>query len=601
MTISSSSEASPTAAAGGAAGDQAGGGAATPVPGWVEEQAGPGGGQATRHLQAAAHLSRPFRRAVIAELVEERHRVPAPAPGTDIGAVLAECLRARRHHLWTALACFVVLLVGLAFDAVGTAFALGALLQVLLWGFGSRAVTWAVVRLEPRLDTPWLRERVRRTVLAVFWALYAVELVFGVAILTKLAQSDTAGYDGYDGYGGYAVTPQPSVGGSLAVPVLLVVVWLLIGAVSRYLQLGRLAEIGDPRSAEPPYQPPAGLRPVFERLRSGALEAETVFGAFQPFVGSGVLYDDWTLHTELRPAEAGVTATPLTVAEAHETITSWLRGLSFGADYPGDALHALTVRDRVFRSGLRVERSEAWHGSLSPVGPDGRRGLAPDAVRVLDGAAHPRLRHYVEARAELWGGQVIVSTFVRVTLQGQQLYLEGLQYVLPPVAERYRAVDQALRPDGLDLLRCLWQASTHLGRDLADNTLEVWSALGSALRGRWKERWRDRMLAHDRKVDQSPRVSVRELGADSHYEVLFQHLDAKRVWSAVAERTQAALLFVLKQHGYSTEQFEAVVQNIHINNGVQNYNSTVSGAQAAGRGARASTHPTVPQARMGTN
>jgi hypothetical protein len=594
MTISSSSEASPTPAAGGAAG----GGAATPVPGWVEEQAGPGGGQATRHLQAAAHLSRPFRRAVIAELVEERHRVPAPAPGTDTAAVLAECLRARRHHLWTALACLVVLLVGLAFDAVGTAFALGAVLQVLLWGYGSRGVTWLVVRLEPRLDTPWTRERVRRIVLAVFWVLYVVELSFGIVLLANASESDAPTYGGYDGY---AVAPQPSVGGALAVPILLTLAWLLIGAVSRYLELGRLAEIGDPRSAEPPYQSSAALRPVFERLRSGATEAETVFGAYKPFVGSGILFDDWNLHTELRPAVSGVDAAPLTVAEVHETITAWLRGLSFGAGYPGDVLHALTVRDRVFRSGLRVERSESWHGSLSPVGPDGLRGLAPEAARVLDDAAHPRLRHYIEARAELWGGQVIVSTFVRVTLQGQQLYLEGLQYVLPPVAERYRVVDQALRPDGLDLLRCLWQAFTHLGRDLADNTLEVGSAVGSGLRGRWKARWRDRMLAHDRKVDQSPRVSVRELGADSHYEVLFQHLDAKRVWAAVAERTQAAVLFVLKQHGYSTEQFEAIVQNININNGVQNYNSTVSGAQAAGRGAQATSRPSVPRTRMGTD
>ncbi|MEY9876449.1 hypothetical protein ABH931_005959 [Streptacidiphilus sp. MAP12-33] len=597
MTISSPSEAS--------AAPQGTGGPGTGVPGvgvpdWVEDQAGPGGGQATRHLQAAAHLSRPFRRAVIGELVEERHRVPAPAPGTDIAAVLAECLRARRHRLWTALACFLVLLVGLAFDGVGTALALGVVLQALVWGYMARFVSWVVVRMEPRLNAPQTREQLRRVALAVFWLLYLAEVSLLIGVLVSGLPNDQSGFDG----NGYPVAQVQGHPGGLTVPALVIVAWVLIGAIARHLQQGRLAEIGDPRSTEPAYQPPATLRPVFDRLRSGAIEAETVFGAFEPFVGSGLWIDDWRIHTELRPAVAGVDATELTVAEAHETITAWLRGLSVGAAYPGDALHQLTVRDRVFRSGLRVERSEAWHGTLSPPAPGAPaapRLLAPGAAQALDAAAHPRLRHYVEARAELWGGQVVVSTFVRVTLQGQQLYLEGLEYILPPVAERYRAVDQALRPDGLDLLRSLWQAFTHLGRDLTDNVLESGSAVGSGLRGWWKARWRERMLAHDRKVDQAPRVSVRELGAENSYEVLFQYLDAQRVRSAVQERTQAAVVFTLKQHGYSAEQFEAMVQNVTINNGIQNYNSTVNGAQATGSGSSASSQPTVPTARMGTN
>jgi hypothetical protein len=577
------------------------------TPDWIEYHAGPSGGAATRHLQAAAHLDRGFRDRVITELLEERHRVPAPAPGTDTAAVLAECLRARRHSLWTALSCTVLLVVGLIADSASTLAALAVVVAVLLYGVWVRFAEAVVLRLFPSYDSPARRRRLRLVLRLTPWVVYLAVAVIAAAdaLYQTFAYGDGFG-SGSDPLGGNPFSP--GIGASdgtsgtppWVLPLTLLVGWILIGTVSRYLRLQRLAVIADPNSPASAGQPPTWLAPVFERLRGKAPEAETVYGDFQPFVGSGLAVDEWSLQTELRPASVDSEPGELTVTALHEQISAWIQALAVGAEYPGDALHSLKVRDRVLRSGLRVEPHEAWFGALSPdTAADGARALRRAWVRELDRASHPRLRHYVESRAELWNGQLVVSTFLRASVQGHQLYLEGLEYVLPPVAARYRAVDHVLPPDGMDLLRALWTSVTHLGRDLGDNLAQVATTAASVVRGWLRRRWRERMLEAGRTVQQGPRASVRELGAEDDFEVLFQFLDAERVWSAVRERALTAAVALLKQQGYDTAEFEAGARTININNGIQNYGSNVSGAQATGRGARASARPSVPKPRMG--
>ncbi|SEL10232.1 hypothetical protein [Streptacidiphilus jiangxiensis] len=592
-------------------------------PWWIDYHAGPGGGAATRHLQAAAHLDRTFRDRVITELVEERHRVPAPAPGIAADHVLAECLRARRLSLWTAAACTLLLVIGLAADWASALVSAAVVVGVFLYGAWVRFAEGVIVRFFPFYDSGVRRRRLRLALRLTPGVIYlgasAVALI--AALVTALYSGGSGGspLDGQNPFG-----PGSSDGGGggggggnsgWVLPLVLLVGWILIGAVSRFLRHQRLSELADP-ARTPSFGPtPASLAAVFERLRTKAAETDTVYGDFQPFVGSGVSVGEWSLQTELRPATVGAEPGRLTVSQLHEQIAAWVRGLSSGVEYPGDALHSLAVGDRVLRSGLRMEPHEAWFDKLTPaaaasaagasnggvVPADGGQAMYRGWIRELDADAHPGLRHYVESRAELWNGQLVVSTFVRVSIQGHQLYVEGLEYVLPPVAARYRAVDLVLTPDGLDAVRALWAATTHIGRDLGDNLAQVVTTAASLVRGWFRRRWRERMLAAGRKVQQGPRVSVRELGAEDTFEVLFQFLDSQRVLSAVRERALTATLSLLKQQGYNTEQFEAGAQNININNGIQNYDSEVSGAQAAGSGARARSKPSVPKPRMGAD
>jgi hypothetical protein len=582
------------------------GGAPSVLPaGAVEFHAGPPGGESTRHLCAAAHLDRDFRDRAIEELVENRHRIAAPTPGTQAARVLAECLRARREALTGGLAVLVVLLFGLILALPEALFVVGLLLSARIAGAVARVATslWALrVGVDP---SGRVTERARRVLTVVFTGLlWAPGL-----ILLAVDSTEQQSYNSL-----YPMDDQPSgdvsTGLSLGGPVLILVCLVAVGAVRRYRRHARLARLGAPGDDRSPASAPPGLAPVFARLQARHSEAETVYGEFSPFVGSGVLFDHWSYHSELRPSaqrrDAGRDADPLTVPGLHARINAAVSHLALGSDYPGDLLHQVTVRDRVFRSGLRNERPEVWYGGLSTVDPaTGRLVLRPDLARALDEAAHERIRHYLEARVELWQGQVVASVFLRVHLQGQVLRIEGVPSVLPPVAEEYRVVDEILPPEPLsDGFMSVLRAIGNLGGDLVSAFADVWCPIRSGFRTQARDHWYQRMLRAGRMVDHAPRASLRELGAGTGYQQLFQTLDVERFFTAVQERALSAVLIELKLAGYDTSAFEQVVQNVSVNNGIQNVNSTVQGPQAAGRGASARTTGggggvSAPAARLG--
>ena len=549
----------------------------------IEFQAGPQPGNPTVHLRCAAHLDRGYRDDVIRELIENQHRVPAPAPGTDSALVLGECLRARRQDVLSGSAVLLVLLVGLAVSRQSAGIALGAAVTMRILGAlaGLAARIWA-----RRFDAdPKGRgaTRVRRAVLYVFSSLWGSIILLSGLLLNNATQSGTGAYG----------TPQPATqtgggGGSPGVVVILLC-WVLIGAVNRYCRQDRVARIV--ASPEPlPVRTPARLDHVFDRLRRRQADAETVYGNFTSFVGSGIPYPLSFLCVELRPATPGREAAPLSSADLHARIAAAVAHLASGFLHPGDSLHRITVRDRLFRSGLRSDDWRGWNGQLSELDP--RTGVAQlngQWAEEFDRVSHERIRHYLEISAKLWQSQVVPTVFVRVLLQGNQLYLECVPFVLPPVADRFQAVDETAPPDPVvDGLLVLYQSVVHLGRDVVGSVAEIGSALCSWARDRYRRRWYARMVASHHLVDHAPRLSLREVGSEREYQQQFQRLDVERFLEAVLKRTTGTVLGTLKLAGYDTSEFERMAQNITINNGIQvSGQATVNGAMAAGQGASA--------------
>lgn len=564
----------------------------------VDFQAGPPGGEATAYLRAAAYLSRPFRAQAIEELVEHRYRVAAPAPGTDTPLVLAECLRARRELVLAGLAMLLVAAVGLLASTVTALLALTVVFAARIAGGLARTlVAFWVLRTGGSSTDPVL-VTVRRVLSFVFYVILT-SVIGGVAASQASSWLDgynnpvlgmSGGYSGDGGYGGYGYRATSSGDvfvwqGFLA----MLLCWVVIGAVVRIRIHSRLAALGEPGGARIPVGAPPSLADVFTRLRENQGDAETVFGAFRPFAGAGLPEPVWSLQLPLLPATPGEDAEPLDVPGLHTRIAASVAHLAAGEAYPGDPMHRLTVRDRLFRSGLRAERPDSWNGQLSEQElTTGRRRLNGDWAATLDRAAHPRIRHYLEFRAELWEMQVVATMYLRVQVQGQMLRIEGLPYVLPPVAEYYREIDELLRPNPLDFAVHAWRALTNLGRDFTGYASEPFGVLRSLFRG-WKNQLDyQAMLQAGRPVQHAPRTSVRELGAAPSYEHVLQSLDVERLFDAMAQRALTALVAELKLAGYETDQLERAGRNVNLEHGVR---------AAARSGGRAALPPT---ARMGT-
>jgi hypothetical protein len=550
---------------------------------WADQQAGAPGGDATRHLCAAAHLDRDFRTQAIEELVEHRYRVPAPTPGTDVARVLEACLLARRAAVLQGAAILAIGVVGFFLSGGGVILPLFILVTLRL-AVAIAALTPRGGRLGTRslvlLRMAWsARLLIALPVAALIMAIVGALLALLLTVTGQVGLGSSSGLTGFGSSSSGDVGGGSSTPGALSSSMALgwtgltVVLWIAVGTVHRYYRRRRMTAppeaTGNPPGADFP-----SAAPVFQRLTSRITEGETVYGGKAAFVGSGVgiREEDWSYSIELRPnRERRQQNRPhdgLTVSDVHRLVARELAALGGGPLYPGDTLHRISVRDRVFRFGLRDRPAQEWLASLSR--PDPRRGvwtLDPETVAVIDLASHERLRHYLEVRTQIWEEQVVASVFIRIHLQGGLLQMEGLPFVLPPVAARYRVVDEMLPPDlASDWPLLVGQAIAGLPRDVAGALLEPVAWLASMLRVRYRERWYRRMIAAGRPVQHGPNFSLRELGAEPEYPQRFQELDVDRYVQGVRRRAVSAVLKVLKQHGYETEEFEQIV---NINNGNQ--------------------------------
>jgi uncharacterized membrane protein len=544
-----------------------------------DEQAGRRGGDATRHLRAAAHFDRWFRGAAIAELVENRHRIPAPSPGVDSALVLEECLTARR---WAVTAACFDLAIGLIALLISVWVVVFAIIVVILLALVLVLIRGITSSFRSNRDSA--TATLARAGLAM--GIGVVVLAIVVFLVIDHLESDGAAT-------GSGLDLTPLVLGTL----LVIALWAAVGAVHLYQRQRRLVALlvlpGGPE-----HVPGAGfpqLKEVFKRLHAREAEAETVYGGFNAFVGAGLeeREEKWSFAVELRPsaryAAENRTPEPLETPDLHDLIHRGLARLGDGPLYPGDLLHRISVRDRLFRSGLHETAPARWYGAFSAMDAETRRRmLTREAVDLLDLGSHERLRHYLEARVELWEQQVVASVFLRIHVQGRLLQMEGLPFVLPPVKALYRTVDEVAPLEaGADAVSAVCSALIGMPGALLASLSDPLAAVASAWRSWTRQNWYRRMLAAGFPVDYGPNTSLRELGAETRYQQRFQEIDVYRFFTSVRKRVATVVLEALREHGFDTAEFEQFVQSININNGIQNYDSQVSAPQAAGAGARA--------------
>lgn len=567
----------------------------------LEFHAGPRGGDATRHLCAAAHLDRSFRNAAIGELVEHEFRVPAASPGVDLARVMDECLTVRREAATAGGMVIAIVVLGLVIAPLELLIALGVgvVVGVLLWLVSRGAAALAARSSKPAEERGASRAAVTGIVGVVLLVVGVLVVRFVWDWIHGLSSPQPSDVFPGDEFGEPAAVSASRPGSGHLVLVVLgsLVFLLLLAAVGTYTHYRRMRRFADLHQNRAEGQSGAGFpkyATVFDRLRDRPAEAETLYSDFSPFVGAGVRLEaeGWSFPIELRPNRElrtrAAAPRPLEVPAIHRAMAAGLGDLAAGDLYPGDMLHKLEVRDRVFRGAVRREPPERWYGALSVRHPDtGAQTVGRAWADLLDLGSNERIRHYLEVRSRLWEDQLITTVFVRAYVQGGLLQVEGLAYVLPPIAERYRVVDEALPPqpwpDGLSAVRL---ALMYFGRDVITSVVEPWGLLRSIQRRRSRQKWYDRMKQANRPVDYAPRLSLRQLGEERRYQQLFQEMDVKRFFTAVRERAFSAVLAELARGGYDTSEFERISQivnnNLNLGGGVQNVNSNVHGNQSGG-------------------
>ncbi|WP_150236777.1 hypothetical protein [Nocardiopsis quinghaiensis] len=551
---------------------------------------------ATSLLSYAAWTDAAFRADVIRERVENPHRTPAREPGLDAEAVVEECRRARNVRAIAGAGFIGAALVLVPFNLPA---ALTALLTALLAVLLGPAAPYRAVLVGGRPPGNVLGWLVL-TVIACVVGLYFVWPYFS-GLLS--APSPGSGVEALPE--GYDRLPDPdadtygsAVGGLIPFWLALLLLLAVTVGIGYWMRSRTNITLNSIREhAETPWRSSGvGTVPV------------AFYNGFMPFVGTGVHHGSWPVTLELAPLEkdrphapeepAG-TADPAAVLSTapdghsgddparkapsvtdaalveglYARLRTELPKLSGTEEVRSGTRREVEVADCVFLPGLRQDDVT----DLVPVlvDPD-RRKLREEWVSGLAGASHERVRHFLEVGVSMWEGQIVVTAFVRLSVRGGLLHIEGETMILPPVSREYRIPSDPLPTDlePGDMPQLLWESFLGVVNDLWNNSAETAAWLRSryaADRNRGKH---DRAREHGEFFDYSPRMGLRERSATGKFQQLFQSHDVRRVTRGIQGKVLSCVLDVLKEAGYDTGEVSQVIQNIHTN-----YNSQVFGGQ----------------------
>jgi hypothetical protein len=160
-----------------------------------------------------------------------------------------------------------------------------------------------------------------------------------------------------------------------------------------------------------------------------------VYRDFTPFVGAGQSLDELTFVVDISKSREGSEGTR---SFGLEELVSEIRDRVNDSALPG-----LDLRQIYFIHGSDVRSL----GELLPNEYECPVQHVPDSVRqAVTNTNGLHVREYQRATVTDFGRELVVSDFLRLSLQGKVLFVENNRYLLAPIDSRYRGVDALKDP-----------------------------------------------------------------------------------------------------------------------------------------------------------
>lgn len=540
----------------------------------------------TRFLAAAVHLDDGLADALIAEYLAEPKRAIPPSPGIDAVTVLGEALaaQARRRVVNAALLGLLAATAVLAFPLVMVWLASG-----LTW----RACSAVVARLLRSLGSGRLSTGFGHWwATALLWWLFA----FVWIVVPMMVSVPFAG----------ALLPfDPSAG--LAVLLILAALTLVLAMLcvliarhylpwqvaTNWYGYGRYQPRTAPRdgviNASAPYA--ARLQRIQQDQLRRSQDDSTeivVYRGRKPFVGAGSRVRSWSAALELyaRTATGDPDSSENAVApvpgfqpgELHDFVAEDLKKLRTSPTLtPGWRFSDLGITSWALLSPVDIVHNPAAGPLLDRLNAGIEPELNEHDWADLADKSPEWLRYYRCFRLESWARQLAISGFLHIGCENRMLVLEWHSFVLPPISPMFRRVDTP--PDLLEL-RALWAALAELA--LLPSTVP--SRIADVVRGLMA---RNRTGGTWTTPEEAARVlgagaSIRELGAGTRLNNLFQETDCDRYLKILERRTLDAVHRFLTEKGIAAKGFDDMVKQ--INNSTIVNNSNVIAGNIGGQG-----------------
>jgi hypothetical protein len=538
---------------------------------------------ATRRLCAGTYLDREFRQRLLRDIYNSRERRIAPSYGYDLVQVL--------RHAWRAW------WLELVRDAVAVALFVAAVLTAP-WG---TLLTVGLLAMWYALRACW---RILVEAGRMLLERKSFDHLRGLRVRAKLVAGGLLG--SVIVVGGTVFAMLLNLEGSrlrddLVQAGLLVALFVLLFAVSGIVRQWQLDRLHNPSAVK---SDPRSRR--LRTLRTQQDHPVTVYSGYRPFVGSGRAVYRWSFAQRIiRKREIGQdqdeefppSQPPFTTKQIVEHLKKSINDLK-SAKNSETSLPGLRVRDHVFIDGTYVNKVlEALSDPPSPI--------------VLDDImAKPReeARYHISCQVEAWGGELVTTVFVHISLQGKILYVEFSTYALRPTPPCFHVIDEvggtgpkaALRmarqslselPDVLHAPRRLLAAPKHL---VNAYWAQRGTKAGNGMRRDIGAQISAREIADDGVDNDSNDVSAPSRSHKNHEETsYFQSRDVARHSQIIERRLLAAIEEFLKTKGVDTSEFARRAEAI-LNNGVLNNGSGTINVSDSAVGHQSSVNGTTP-------
>jgi hypothetical protein len=332
---------------------------------------------------------------------------------------------------------------------------------------------------------------------------------------------------------------------------------------------------------------PATASRELDYIREAQEGNVTVYSGYGPFAGVGFSHGGWSFAINLSEGAQGIdrprTPRPISIPELYARVVTDIDAL----DVPG-----MEQRDHVFVDGRRLREEPRLLLPVKDVPARPHASLPAAEVQALVGKSGERLRHYKVIRVNAWGGELVVSVFVRFMKVEQALFAEVSYFLLPPLNEACHIADRISPTPG-------WRDHVRLiASSVVMTPVALWRAFGGVKSHVFHERTvfkrakRARIQAQsDPSYDFGAPPSVRQIQMSGHYRQYFQQLDRDMYVKVIEERLLDSLINYLDEHDIDTGDLRMRSMTV-MNNGVMMTGGTLQAENiAAGSKARAQSAP----------
>lgn len=308
-----------------------------------------------------------------------------------------------------------------------------------------------------------------------------------------------------------------------------------------------------------------------------------VYDGFNPFVGAGMPMDGWSISIDLTKKKDDLSSNQeiqnrnFELDELYASLSKNLENLGFSN---------LSIKDMLFVNGTDVKDID-WilpNKYQHPIS-----SVNEETIKNFYASSNKEVRHYKLVQVAEWQNNIILSFYIRFSLQSDNLFVEVSRFLLTPVAPEYRKVDRQAslskrKKFSTALLRLLFG-----GLYAAYSTMLMLARIQKGI----AEIFVNTASIERKQIDKNPlfnygaKTTLRENFSGEEYLHYFQKLDKELYFKTLERSFLDSIVNFLDSHNIDTNELGESRTTI-INSGIIVKGGDVNaGALAVGKKAKA--------------